>query len=89
MHTETVKTASEKEKRPRQRRNYRLPQKLSGVDHDALVTSKELAQALGCCSRTIANLIKQGSIPRVRVGTLNRFVVSDVIEALSEQPETA
>ena len=90
MDTETpTEESSEKEERPRQRKHHRLPQKLSGVDHEALVTTKELAQALGCDPRTIANLIKRGSIPRVRVGTLNRFIVSDVIEALSEQPETA
>ena len=49
-----------------------------------LMTTKELASYLRVTTRTIANLLKRRKIPVIRVGSINRYQVDKVIEALTE-----
>ena len=49
-----------------------------------LMTTKELAVYLRVTTRTIANLLKRRKIPVIRVGSINRYQVDKVVEALTE-----
>jgi len=50
--------------------------------NDRLLTTKELAAYLRVTTRTVARLLKDGAIPVVRVGSVNRYQLDKVIEEL-------
>ena len=54
---------------------------------DQLANTNELAQILNVTTRTIGNLVQKRRIPVLKVGSLNRFNVQRVLEAL-EREET-
>ena len=49
-----------------------------------LMTTKELAVFLRVTPRTIGNLLKRKSIPVLKVGSVNRYQVDRVVEALNK-----
>ena len=49
-----------------------------------LMTTKELAGFLRVTPRTIGNLLKRKSIPVLKVGSVNRYQVDRVVEALNK-----
>lgn len=56
-----------------------------------LLNTNELAHFLNVTTRTIGHLVKQKKIPRVKVGSLNRFDRQSVLDALEvnqQQKET-
>ena len=56
-----------------------------------LLNTNELAHFLNVTTRTIGHLVKQKKIPRVKVGSLNRFARQSVLDALEvnqQQKET-
>jgi excisionase family DNA binding protein len=52
---------------------------------DRLVNTNELAKLLNVTPRTIGNLIQRRGIPVLKVGSLNRFNVQRVLEALERK----
>jgi excisionase family DNA binding protein len=50
--------------------------------NERLLTTKELAAYLRVTTRTVARLLKDGAIPVVRVGSVNRYQLDKVIEEL-------
>jgi len=50
--------------------------------NERLLTTKELAAYLRVTTRTVARLLKDGAIPVVRVGALNRYQLDKVLEKL-------
>ena len=74
----------EAEVKQRKPRINRPPQKPDNPDIEGFVNSDGMAKVLGCSTRTVHNLMKRDkTFPRVKVGKLNRFVVSDVIAHLT------
>ena len=55
-----------------------------------LINTNELAHFLNVTTRTIGSLVKKKKIPRIKVGSLNRFDPQSVLDALEvkEQKET-
>ena len=47
---------------------------------DRLLSTKEVADLLSCCEKTVGRLRESGTIPHVRVGRLVRFR-PDAVEA--------
>ncbi len=52
-----------------------------------LISRIECAKKLGCSVRTIDNLVIQGELPRVRIGSLVRFEVKAIDRIISEGKE--
>jgi excisionase family DNA binding protein len=50
-----------------------------------LVDTNALASFLGCTPRTISNLLQKRRIPVLKVGSLNRFNVQRVLDALEKK----
>ena len=52
---------------------------------DQLANTNELAQILNVTTRTIGNLVQKRRIPVLKGGSLNRFNVQRVLEALERK----
>ena len=52
---------------------------------DQLANTNELAQILNVTTRTIGNLVQKRRIPVLKVGSLNRFNVQRVLDALERR----
>lgn len=53
---------------------------LSNLDEEELVDAKVAAQLLGLSRRTVQDWAMKGLIPHYKIGRVNRFKVSDIIE---------
>ena len=62
----------------------KIPSIQTDTTAQGLMTTKELAVYLRVTTRTIANLLKRRKIPVIRVGSINRYQVDKVVEALTE-----
>ena len=51
-----------------------------------LITSKELAEYLQCCTKTVNNMARDGRIPYVTLGRRRRFDPAAVERALLTDP---
>ena len=65
----------------------KAPSIQSDTTTQRLMTTKELAVYLRVTTRTIANLLKRRKIPVIRVGSINRYQVDRVVEALASPSE--
>lgn len=52
-----------------------------------LINTNELAHFLNVTTRTIGNLVKKKKIPLIKVGTLNRFDLQRVLDALEVEQQ--
>jgi excisionase family DNA binding protein len=52
---------------------------------DEVLTTRELADRLGVCARTIANWVRQRNLPTTRIGKTLRFCWRHVQRWLDEQ----
>jgi len=43
---------------------------------------KQTSQAIGCCERTLQNLVAQGLIPSIKLGRLRKYDPEAVREAI-------
>lgn len=50
---------------------------------EKLITAKELSEKLNVSMRTLRDMVKDGSIPFIRVRGQYRFVYDDVVEKLA------
>ena len=86
--TERNTMTTETEVKQRKPKTFRPPQRPDNPDIEGFVDSNGMARVLGCSVRTINNLMKRDeTFPIVKVGRLNRFVVSDVIAHLTVDEE--
>lgn len=61
----------------------------SSIFRYEVLTTEELAERLSVSPRTIFNMRSDGRIPQIRIGSIVRFVYSDVVEALREEGRAA
>lgn len=57
-------------------------------DTPSLITKEELAECLQISTRSVDNFVKQGIIPKIKLGASTRFDLDDVINKLKEQKES-
>jgi len=50
-----------------------------------LLKKKEIADALSMTTRSVENFMKRGQIPFIRIGSLVRFSLPDVLEAVKNR----
>ena len=55
---------------------------------ESMLTTEQLAKALGVHIVTVQRMVKQGRIPAIRVGSDYRFNMNKVLEALAVSPTT-
>lgn len=53
---------------------------------ESMLTTDQLAKALGVHIVTVQRMVKQGRIPAIRVGSDYRFDMNKVLEALAVSP---
>jgi len=53
---------------------------------ESMLTTDQLAKALGVHIVTVQRMVKQGRIPAIRVGSDYRFDMAKVLEALAVSP---
>lgn len=54
---------------------------------EKLVNQSQMAEVLGCTPKTVANLVRRGKIPSIKVGDLRRYQPHLVIAALTVEAE--
>ena len=53
---------------------------------ESMLTTEQLAKALGVHIVTVQRMVKQGRIPAIRVGSDYRFNMNKVLDALAVSP---
>ena len=61
-----------------------MPDKLT-TDGDKFLTTEEVAELLQVCPRTIERWVKRGLLPVLKIGSLVRYRMEDVINHLNKK----